>query len=113
MRPLSLIALLLTLSLSTPSMGQSTPAPFAALEFHSFASAPVPLYRGPALADGKDYTLTGFLIGAGLGLAAGWLMYDAFCEAVNNQCSDSPVRLVGFGGAIGGALGALVGSIAE
>ena len=61
----------------------------------------------------KDYTVTGLLIGAGVGFVAGWAFYDVLCEAVDNRCSDSRVRLVVLGTAAGGALGALVGSLAR
>jgi hypothetical protein len=59
----------------------------------------------------KDHTVTGLLIGAGLGFAAGWAFYDLVCEAVNNRCSDSRIRLLIPGTAIGGMLGALIGSL--
>jgi hypothetical protein len=65
------------------------------------------------LMEKKDHTVTGLLIGAALGMAAGWAFYDALCEAVNNNCSDSRARLVILGGAAGGALGALIGSLSE
>jgi hypothetical protein len=61
----------------------------------------------------KDYTVTGLLIGAGVGFVAGWAFYDVLCEAVDNRCSDSRVRLVVLGTAAGGSLGALVGSLAR
>jgi hypothetical protein len=61
----------------------------------------------------KDYTVTGLLIGAGVGFVAGWAFYDVLCEAVDNRCSDSRVRLLVFGTAAGGSLGALVGSLAR
>jgi hypothetical protein len=61
----------------------------------------------------KDHTVTGLLIGAGLGFAAGWAFYDVICEAVDNRCSDSRVRLVLMGTATGASLGALIGSLAE
>src|SRR5687768_13431454 len=58
----------------------------------------------------KDHTVTGLLIGAGLGFAAGWAFYDVICEAVDNRCSDSRARLVLMGTATGASLGALIGS---
>lgn len=61
----------------------------------------------------KDYTVTGLLIGAGLGFAAGWAFYNAICEAVDNRCSDSRVRLVVLGTAAGASVGALIGSLAD
>jgi hypothetical protein len=61
----------------------------------------------------KDHTVTGLLIGAGLGFAAGWAFYDTICEAVDNRCSPSRVGLVALGTASGASLGALIGSLAD
>jgi hypothetical protein len=61
----------------------------------------------------KDHTVTGLLIGAGLGFAAGWAFYDAICEAVDNRCSDSRIRLLLMGTGTGASLGALIGSLAD
>lgn len=61
----------------------------------------------------KDHTVTGLLIGAGLGFAAGWAFYDTICEAVDNRCGDSRARLVLLGTAAGASLGALIGSLAH
>jgi hypothetical protein len=61
----------------------------------------------------KDHTVSGLLIGAGLGFAAGWAFYNTLCEAVDNRCSDSRARLVLMGTATGASLGALVGSLAD
>jgi hypothetical protein len=61
----------------------------------------------------KDHTVTGLLVGAGLGFAAGWAFYDTICEAVDNRCSDSRVRLLLMGTATGASLGALIGSLAD
>jgi hypothetical protein len=61
----------------------------------------------------KDHIVTGLLIGAGLGFAAGWAFYNTLCEAVDNRCSDSRARLVLMGTATGASLGALVGSLAD
>jgi hypothetical protein len=61
----------------------------------------------------KDHTVTGLLIGAGVGFVSGWVFYDAICEAVDNRCSDSRVRLLVLGTSSGAALGALIGSLAD
>jgi hypothetical protein len=61
----------------------------------------------------KDHTVTGLLIGAGLGFAAGWAFYDVICEAVDNRCSDSRARLLLMGTGTGASLGALIGSLAD
>jgi hypothetical protein len=112
-----LLLLLLAAGLGSPVLGQRASTEFASLRplpFEPAESLPATLshLNAPA-AEGKDHTIGGFLIGAGLGMAAGWLMYNAFCEAVNDQCSDSRMRLVVIGGAMGGALGALIGSLSE
>jgi hypothetical protein len=61
----------------------------------------------------KDHTVTGLLIGAGLGFAAGWAFYDMICEAVDHRCSDSRARLLLMGTGTGASLGALIGSLAD
>jgi hypothetical protein len=48
-----------------------------------------------------------------VGFAAGWAFYDAMCEAVDNNCSDSRVSLVVLGTGAGAGLGALLGSLAN
>ena len=60
----------------------------------------------------KDHTITGLLVGAGLGAALGYGFYNAMCEAVDNQCNGSRTRAVVVGAAAFGALGALIGAIA-
>jgi hypothetical protein len=59
----------------------------------------------------KDHTVTGLLIGAGLGFAGGWWFYDALCEAVDNRCGNSRTLPVLVGAGAGAALGALIGSL--
>lgn len=61
----------------------------------------------------KDHTVTGLLVGAGLGFAAGWGFYNAMCEAVDNECDGSRVRSALVGSAFLGSLGALIGSLAD
>ena len=61
----------------------------------------------------KDHTVTGLLIGGGLGFAAGWGFYNAMCEAVDNECSGSRVQSALVGSAVAGSLGALIGSLAD
>jgi hypothetical protein len=64
-------------------------------------------------ADKHDGTVLGLIVGAGLGLAAGWGFYNAICEAVDNHCSDSRLPYLLIGAGVGGGLGALIGSVAE
>jgi hypothetical protein len=61
----------------------------------------------------KNHAVTGLLIGAALGFAAGWAFYDTICEAVDNRCSDSRARLLLMGTGTGASLGALIGSLAD
>jgi hypothetical protein len=105
-----LLALLLP---AGSALAQGYAMPFPTIEAPS-AWREVEGARGPApgvsTAKGAHQTMTGFLIGAIIGGAAGWGFYNAMCEAVDNNCSDSPFRLVVIGASIGGVLGALVGS---
>jgi hypothetical protein len=61
----------------------------------------------------KDYTVPGLLIGAGLGFAGGWAFYDLLCEAVDNECGESRYRMVVPASALGGLIGAAIGTLAE
>ena len=117
MRLLIVTALLVTLSAASPLLGQSRPAPFASLDLASgWQEAPSPdrpMLLKPERAEGKNHLLTGALIGAAVGVAAGYLFYNTICEAVDNQCSDSRVRLMVLGGATGGVFGAVIGSLLD
>ena len=77
------------------------------------AVLPIAIPAGFAAEDKADHTVLGLIVGAGLGFAAGWAFYNTFCEAVDNQCSDSRGPYLVFGTAIGGGLGALVGNLAD
>jgi hypothetical protein len=57
--------------------------------------------------------VVGLAIGAGLGFVAGWAFYDVLCEAVDNRCSDSRLPTLVVGTALGGGLGALIGSAVD
>jgi hypothetical protein len=61
-------------------------------------------------AERKNHTVLGLVIGAGLGFAGGWAFYDVICEAVDNECGDSRLPHLLVGTAVGGGLGALIGS---
>jgi hypothetical protein len=61
----------------------------------------------------KDHTVTGLLIGAGVGFVAGWAFYNTICEAENNRCSDGRGRLLLLGTATGAALGGLAGAAVD
>ncbi|HWB39816.1 MAG TPA: hypothetical protein VG500_01075 [Gemmatimonadales bacterium] len=91
------------LRLGAGAAGEPGPSP-------ALGRAPI-LLPDSAVRQRKDHTVTGLLIGAGLGFAAGWAFYDLICEAVDNRCADSRWRLLIPGTAVGGALGALIGSL--
>ena len=61
----------------------------------------------------KNHTITGLLVGAGLGAALGYGFYNTMCEAVDNKCFGSRTRAVLVGAAAFGALGAMIGAIAS
>jgi hypothetical protein len=60
----------------------------------------------------QDHTVTGLLIGAGLGAALGYGFYNTMCEAVDNHCSGSRTLTMVAGAAVVGGLGALIGAAA-
>jgi hypothetical protein len=68
---------------------------------------------GIEAAEQHDYTVLGLIIGAGVGFAAGWGLYNAICEAVDNDCADSRFPYLAIGTGAGGGLGALIGSLAD
>jgi hypothetical protein len=84
-------------------LARSSPIPFRSLVL-------LPDSVGPKR---TDHTVTGLLIGAGLGFVGGWVFYNTICEAVDNRCSDSRVRLVVLGTAVGASLGAPIGSLGD
>lgn len=92
------------LRLAAPALAISTP---------SARTRSLPVLPDSVVVPRKDHTVTGLLIGAGLGFAAGWAFYNTICEAVDNRCGDSRVGLVMMGTATGAGLGALIGSLAE
>ena len=103
------------LACASQASAQVRPLPFPTIEIApqwQSHDAPSPRVPEPAFQSESSghHIVTGFLIGAVIGGAAGWLFYNAICEAVDNHCTDSRVRLVLLGGVTGGALGALVGS---
>ena len=76
--------------------------------------APVrPVLRPVAMSGGSDHTVLGLVIGAAVGLVAGYAFYDVMCEAVDNNCADSRFTSLVVGAGAGGALGALIGSLAD
>jgi ABC-type nitrate/sulfonate/bicarbonate transport system permease component len=113
------IGLLITLlACASRVSAQSRPAPFPAFEIAAQWQSLDP--ASPRLPDpafqpkqSHSHTLTGFLIGAAIGGALGYLFYNGLCEAVDNNCYDSRVRYVLIGGVSGGALGALIGSFSD
>ena len=113
------IELLFTAGLLLPSVGAAqAPATVLRPGDRAFAEWSPPLTARAALrpiatAAGRHHTVVGFVVGAAIGLAAGYAFYDVMCEAVDNNCSDSRVRLLVIGGGAGGALGALVGSVID
>ena len=53
--------------------------------------------------------LTGFVIGAALGAAAGYAGFNGFCEAVDNRCEGSRPLWMAVGALALGGLGAVIG----
>jgi len=55
----------------------------------------------------------GFVVGAGLGAAAGYGAYNALCEAVDNHCDGSRALWMIVGGLALGGVGALAGLLLD
>ena len=113
-----MLVALLFLLISAPDQGlaQLAPTPAAASARAALLAtadpASAPQIRIETSGHGRA-ALTGFAIGAVLGAAAGYAFFNAFCEAVDNQCEGSrPLRMVVGGLALGGA-GALVGVLLD
>lgn len=113
-----MLVAVLFLLISAPGQGlaQLAPTPAAASARAALLVAadtgPVPRVRIESSGHGRA-ALTGFVIGAVLGAAAGYAVFNAFCEAVDNRCEGSrPLRMVVGGLALGGA-GALVGVLLD
>jgi hypothetical protein len=119
---LTLAAFAVALPANAAGQGPNAREAAAMSRLHAAAAAPsawaapaplTALMPDSAAQRKKDHTAIGLVIGAGLGFAAGWAFYDVICEAVGNRCSDSRVGLVVSGTALGGMLGALVGSLSR
>jgi hypothetical protein len=111
------LAFLLAALAAAPGMAAAqaeTPAQ-ATARFRLERQAPAPaLFTLPdSVARKKNYTITGLLVGAGLGAVLGHGFYNAMCEAANNSCNGSRTRTTVVGAALFGALGALIGVIAS
>ena len=121
MRITFLVLVFLTAGRLGSAVAQSAPVPFASIKIEPFepearADRTLALPSREAhsqVVKKKDHTAAGILIGAGLGLAAGYALYNGLCEAVDNQCSDSRVRLLVMGGVVGAAIGGLIGSLSQ
>ena len=106
-----------SLLLPAAAAAQGTPGVLRSSE-PTFAEWSLPAPTRPALrpvlpGEGADHTVLGLAIGAAIGIAAGYAFYDVMCEAVDNNCSDSRLGLLVLGAGVGGALGALVGSVVD
>jgi len=117
-RVASIGLMLALLAGASQASAQSRPAPFPTFEIAAQwqgLDPASPRQPDPAFQSKQSHShaLTGFLVGAVVGGALGWLFYNALCEAVDNNCYEPRVRYVLIGGATGGALGALIGSLSD
>jgi hypothetical protein len=111
--PILALAVAGSLLLASPAAAQAVPGPGSSALWAPASSPPFARSILPDSARKKDHTVTGLLIGAGVGFAAGWAFYDVICEAVDNRCSDSRLPLLVLGTGLGAGLGALIGSAVD
>ena len=91
--------------------GQSAPTPQLGAARRVLLAEPMraPAPRVERLEGRAQGALIGFVVGAGLGAAAGYGVFNGFCEAVDNRCEGSRTLWMAVGGLAVGGVGALVG----
>ena len=104
-------SLLLALMLVPGTAGAQSPTPqLGAARLVLLAEpARAPAPRVERLEGRAQGALIGFVVGAGLGAAAGYGVFNGFCEAVDNRCEGSRTLWMVVGGLAVGGVGALVG----